>query len=249
MRHRGKHPEDDLQFAVSQIPSLRDAVEDMSHLLSRSYAEPAALKLVGDHYQLTSRQRRAVLGASCSDQALASRLDRFVIPRRIRGASLVADGYNILINAETVLSGGYVFRGRDGCLRDLASVHGSYRRVEETVDAIQVLGDCLGNLGAATVRWLFDAPVSNSGRLRGLMQEMADASAWPWDVELDAHVDRALAASSDIVLSSDSWILDRAARWTSIGEVLLHRCGAEGGVVDLNLPVKLAQTEPNDNAR
>lgn len=59
--HRGKHPRDEELFARKWIPLLRDAVHDMSFLLTRRYAEAAALKLVGDHYQLTSRHRRAVL--------------------------------------------------------------------------------------------------------------------------------------------------------------------------------------------
>lgn len=234
MRHRGKHPEDDRQFAASQVPALRDAVTDLSHLLSRNYAERAAIKLVGDHYQLTSRQRRAVLGASCSDSALASRNARCLESEQLRGRALVLDGYNQLILAESILSSGVLLRGRDGCIRDLASVHGSYRRVEETHDAIALIGECLQSLDTESVAWLFDAPVSNSGRLRTLMQEVAAAHDWPWEIKLGSQVDKTLAQSSDVVTTSDGWILDRASRWTSIGDQLLHRAGAEDRVVDLS---------------
>lgn len=233
MRHRGKHLEDERKFAASHVPALRDAVADLSHLLSRNYAERAALKLVGDHYQLTSRQRRAVLGASCSDTALDSRNARRLESEQLRGQALILDGYNQLILAESILSNGVLLRGRDGCIRDLASVHGSYRRVEETNDAIALVGECLQSLDPESVTWLFDAPVSNSGRLRALMLEVATAHAWPWEIELGSQVDKTLAQSSGVVVTSDGWILDRAARWTSIGDQLLQRAGADNRVIDL----------------
>ncbi len=234
LRHRGKHPEDERQFAASQVPALRDAVADLSHLLSRSYAERAALKLVGDHYQLTSRQRRAVLGASCSDAAWDSRNARRLESEQLRGRALVLDGYNQLILAESILSGGVLLRGRDGCIRDLASVHGSYRRVEETNDAVALMGECLQSLDVKSIAWLFDAPVSNSGRLRTLMLEIAGAHDWPWEITLGSQVDKSLAQSSAVVVTSDGWILDRAARWTSIGDLLQRRTGAEDRVIDLS---------------
>ena len=60
-------------FAPSVWPVLRAAVADLSWLLSRGYAEPSALKLVGDRFQLTERQRIAVMRSACSDQALQHR--------------------------------------------------------------------------------------------------------------------------------------------------------------------------------
>jgi hypothetical protein len=232
-RHRGRHPQDDRLFAPDQIPLLIRAVADLSYLFTQGYAETAALKLVGDHYQLTRRQRRAVLGASCSDTALASRTERRQSTEQLHGAEIALDGYNQLITAESILSNGILLRGRDGCVRDLASVHGSYRRVEETSDAIHLLGECLHGLQAARVTWLFDAPVSNSGRLRALMQELALAQGWDWDIQLISQVDKTLASSAAVVISSDSWILDRASRWASITGALLHRANAEGRAIDL----------------
>src|SRR5688500_3971235 len=58
-KHRGPHPEDGRLFATDQLPALREATRDLSWLLSRDYASPSALKLVGDRYQLEARQRIA----------------------------------------------------------------------------------------------------------------------------------------------------------------------------------------------
>ncbi len=232
-RHRGRHPQDDALFAPSQIPTLRDAVSDLSLLRTRDYAERAALKLVGDHYQLTTRQRRAVLGASCPDASLRSRAKCFIVPDRLAGATLAVDGYNQLIITESVLSGAVLLRGRDGCLRDLASVHGSYRRVEETLTALRLLGNVFADLRVKHVNWFFDAPVSNSGRLRALLQAEARSHNWPWDVAVEANVDKTLANSANIVVTSDGWILDRAHRWTRIDPFVLHAAGAADRAIDL----------------
>ena len=206
---------------------------DLSYLRSRSYSDKAAAKIVGDHYQLDARQRRAVLGASCSDESLDYRRAHRVPPDSIMDSALAVDGYNILIAAESALSGGILLRGRDGHIRDLASLHGSYRRVSETLRAIGLLGRVLGDLGASNVRWYFDAPVSNSGKLKALFEVEAGKAGWNWSVRLDSHTDKTVSASKDIVVSSDSWILDRAARSFNLLDPVLEWMDHKPDVIDL----------------
>jgi len=239
--HRGRHPRDNALFAPKWIPLLRSAVQDMSFLLTRRYAETAALKLVGDHYQLTTRHRRAVLRASCSDQSLEHRRSHEVCTRALRGQPMVIDGYNLLIAAESILSGGVLLRGRDGCVRDMASVHGSYRKVVETGAAIRLIGAVLETCAPAPVCWFFDKPVSNSGRLKEMMIAIAKESGWDWDIRLINQVDATVASSDAIAVSSDGWILDRANRWCNVTDLLLERANAAGQVIDLR---QEPQTQP-----
>ncbi|MCU0914495.1 MAG: DUF434 domain-containing protein [Planctomycetes bacterium] len=145
--HRGPHPEDAKLFAPEMLPRLGAAAADFSLLLTKGYAEKSALKLVGDHFSLTQRQRVAVMRSSCSDQQLQSRRARCVPVEDLAGRPLAIDGYNLLITIEAALSGGLIFRGRDGCCRDLASIHGTYRKVEETIPALQLIGDFLASIG------------------------------------------------------------------------------------------------------
>jgi hypothetical protein len=65
------------------LPRLRQAVADFSMLLTKGYADKSSLKLVGDRFSLTQRQRVAVMRGSCSDQQLEGRLAR-VGPRFVR---------------------------------------------------------------------------------------------------------------------------------------------------------------------
>ena len=164
--HRGKHPEDDQLFALPQLEPLKNAVSDLSWLFSRGYTIISALKLVGDRYLLTSRQRMAVRRSACSDASLEIRRKKQIEPGSCSGKSLGIDGYNLLITIESAISGGLILVGRDGCYRDLASIHSTYRRVEETIPALTAIMDHVSGLSVEHVDWFLDQPVSNSGRLK-----------------------------------------------------------------------------------
>lgn len=216
-RHRGPHPEDAQLFGPSWHDALRSAVADLSWLLSRDYATPSTLKVVGDRYNLSARQRTAVMRSACADLALTSRRQREIAPADLAGKSLFIDGYNVLTTIETALAGGVVIVGRDGCWRDMASMHGTWRRVEETRPAIERVGQFLAPLAAAAVIWYLDSPVSNSGRLKAAIEEIAATNAWSWSVILTPDPDKILAAAHDaIVATADSVILDRCAAWFSL---------------------------------
>jgi len=193
-RHRGQHPSDEKLFAAARIPELRRAIADYSLLLTKGYAEKSSLKLVGDRFALTERQRLAVMRSSCSDEQRASRKNRQLDLDigGIAGGDIAIDGYNILITIEAAMSGGMIFTGRDGCCRDLASIHGTYRKVTETIPAVELIGGFLQQIGAAQALWLLDSPVSNSGRLKTLIREIAEKNTWNWQIELVTSPDAAL---------------------------------------------------------
>lgn len=200
--------------------------------MSRDYAEAAALKLVGDRHQLVARQRAAVSRAACLDHRLAGRRERALQLEHVAGQTLLVDGFNALIVTESALSGRLVFTGRDRAHRDLASVHGAWRSGLHTSEAIDALGHALSAAGPREVRWLLDRPVSNSGRLRALLLERAEAHGWPWSVDLLDAPDQDLARSGAIVASADAWVLDHAPAWVDLpGAVAAAR---RAWVVDLS---------------
>ena len=182
--HRGPHPADEKLFAAGAVSNLQSAIVDFSLLLTKGYAEKSALKLVGDRFSLTERQRLAIMRSACSDQQLASRRQRCIAMENLAGQSIAIDGYNVLITVEAAMSGGVIFKGRDGCFRDLASIHGTYRKVTETIPAVELIGQFLREVGAGKALWLLDSPVSNSGRLKTLIGELARKNNWDWEIEL-----------------------------------------------------------------
>jgi hypothetical protein len=220
-------------FSKAQLPALRTATDELSWLIGRGYAPGAATKLVEDRHALTARQRKAVVRASCADEVRHQRLERRSDVTAIVGRSLHVDAFNCIILGESILSGAPVFLGRDGALRDLASVHGTWRRVRETERAITALADLLDEARPADVTWWLDRPVSNSGRLAGMLRDTR-----PWRVELVDHVDpvvieqQGLADQECVVATGDAWILDRARAWVDLPQALAAREGA--WLVDLS---------------
>lgn len=220
--HRGPHPEDGRIFAAQVLPSLRAAVDDLGWLLDRGYAQASSLKLVGDRYDLMKRQRVAAARCGCAASDEQARRRRMVVPREVRGRELWLDGYNVLTTIEAALAGGVVLAARDGCYRDMASMHGSYRKVAETQPALERISRVLDRLGPSECVWYLDRPVSNSGRLRVVIVEVAGELGQPWRVELVADPDPILAMSEAIVATADSVILDRCGRWLNLARMVVE---------------------------
>ena len=235
-QHRGPHPEDHRLFSGDQIGALREATADLSWLLSHGYAAKAALKTVGDRYCLSERQRLCVARAACSDASREQRLARHVTTGNLKGQSVIIDGFNLIITVEAALGGGVLIECRDSCIRDLSSVHGSYRAVQETDRAVSIIGEALEELEVQSARWLLDKPVSNSGRLAERIRALADERGWHWVSEVVFNPDQAMRAASEVVVvTSDSTVLDCVARWTNINAYLLARHLCDVWTVDLSV--------------
>jgi len=221
-QHRGRHPEDQRLFAADRLDALRTAVAELSWLATRGYAGVSALKLVGDRHSLTARQRAAVMRSACSDQALARRRRTMGTLDALSDQPIAVDGYNLLITVESALSGGLIIAGRDGCYRDLASVHGTYRKVNETVPAVELIADYLAAFAIPRLDWYLDRPVSNSGRLKGLIAEVLEQRTTrhpggpDWNIELVDSPDAVLAACTGPIVTSDSAVLDRGGPWVNL---------------------------------
>jgi len=199
------------------------AAGDLSWLLSRGYAGPSALKLVGDRYALCARQRIAVERCSCSDQDRARREEHRVEAEKMAGRPLWLDGYNVLTTIEAALAGGVILAARDGAFRDMASMHGSYRKVAETRPALELLGGVMVACGVSECYWYLDRPVSNSGRLKKVMEELALLHGWPWRVELAFDPDTILSESEEVVATADSVILNRCRAWFNLARETVAR--------------------------
>lgn len=228
-KHRGPGPQDAQWFGAEARPTLATAVGDLSWLLSRGYGEASSLKLVGDRYRLVERQRIAVLRSACSDEALASRTARRVDHGSLHGRPLRIDGFNLILTLESALGGGVIIGGRDGCFRDLASVHGTYRRVEETRPALELAARLLAEWGAGTCTWLLDSPVSNSARLAAMIRTVNP----DWTAEVVQNPDTLLVQSGDAVVSADSLILDRCGEWVNLARAIIDACVPNAFIADL----------------
>ncbi|THV57824.1 DUF434 domain-containing protein [Chryseobacterium candidae] len=234
-RNRGKNTGDDALFgSEKQIGKLKLAVEDMHYLLSREYPEKAASDLVGNRYRLKTRQIQALRGASASAAQLQNRQLKQIEASDLKGKTIYLDGFNVLILLESLLSEAYIFEGLDGCIRDLSGVHGTYKRVNQTLRAVELVAFFYRKNQIHQLVWIFDKPVSNSGRIKQSILEFAEEHQLNWEFDLQYNPDKFLAESSEIIISSDAWILDHCKAWFNLIGYLIK---------EEDIPVNLIRTK------
>lgn len=233
-RNRGKNTVDDTLFgSAKQLEKMKSAVQDMQYLLSRNYAEKASSELVGNHYRLKTRQIQAVRGASASETQLQNRKSKQLKISELKVKTFYLDGFNVLILLESLLSGACIFEGTDGCFRDLSGVFGTYKRVNQTQKAIELVASFFHKSHAEKLIWIFDKPVSNSGRIKQMIMDFAIENNLNWNVELEFNPDKFLAENAEIVISSDAWILDHCKSWFNLIGYLIQEENLSANVIKM----------------
>lgn len=232
-KHRGKHPSDDENFNPKNTLILLEACKDLVYLLSRKYSEKSALELVGNRYLLNERQRKALQRACVAEHLVKLRQDKALMPPQLIGKTVAIDAYNVLILCESALSGGCLFQGNDACYRDIASIHGTYRRVEETKNALFLISKALTNLGISQVHWYLDSPISNSGKLKSeMLQWSAEWGHQNWAVSLVYNPDRAVAQHEDAVaFSSDGYVLNECKEWFNFSAYVINNFIQDANII------------------
>jgi hypothetical protein len=231
--HRGAASEDHRLFASQQLSVLRSAAADFCWLLDRDYAPRSALELVGNRYSLAARQRMAISRYASSERDTQRRRERLIEITEVRGRELWIDGYNVLTLIESALAGGVVLLCRDGCCRDIAGIHRRYRKVSETIPALELVGEAVAAAGVTVCRWWLDKPVSNSGRLKTVISEMAKANGWNMPVELAFSPDHELSHAKNSVATSDGIILERCCAWVNLARHVITQKIPSAHLVDL----------------
>jgi len=213
---RGPHPKDRLCFRPQAMRVLSEVAVDLRYLLGRGYSQAASIKLVADHVQLLDRQRkllfRAVLPPDLAIRIRGARVEASAL----RGSPLWIDGFNVLITIETALAGGPLLEGDDGFFRDIAAEHGGYRPNEHTEPAVAGIMEALRGLGVARATFLFDRPVSNSGRIAGRIRAALEEAGIGGDAQVvdspDHEIAKGCAGSDGVVATSDSILLARVPK-------------------------------------
>ena len=154
---RGYVPKDTIEFGPKTAAKLNAAAQELAFLLNRGYDTKSASTFVGNHHLLSERQRLALARITSPRAALEER-ER----KRLREApeALVLDGFNTIITLEVALSGSLLLEGMDGTVRDLAGLRGSYRIVDKTVRAVELLLARLEALEVKEALFYLDQQVS-----------------------------------------------------------------------------------------
>lgn len=217
---RGFSPQDIRDFAPDALQRLRVAQQELHWLLDRGYPMQTAVNFIGGHHQLTARQRSALQRATDRTACLKQRQFTRLPPAELPRGPILIDGFNLIITLETALSGSLLICGADDVLRDLAGLRGTYRIIEQTGRALDLIGSLLSACAVPEVHFYLDAPVSNSGRLK--QEIMRRAASWSCRTStlLVPDADGPLSGQERIV-SSDSVLLDRCRSWFNLSAMLV----------------------------
>ncbi|MCI9349735.1 MAG: DUF434 domain-containing protein [Oscillibacter sp.] len=228
---RGYEPKDAVEFGPKALQKLNAAAQELVFLMNRGYDTKTASTFIGNHHLLSERQRLALARIISAREALKTREEkRLASPPE----SLVLDGFNTIITLEVALSGSLLLEGMDGTIRDLAGLRGSYRIVDKTVRAVELLLNRLDTLGVREALFFLDRQVSNSGRLRALLLESEHAVRV--QVELHPGVDGQLSRMKNVV-TTDAIILDKCESWYNLNRDLIAQAVPDAWIFRLAPPL------------
>ena len=224
---RGYVPDDERNFSPESIEKLRVASRHVLYLINEGYDLKQASTFVGNHFLLSERQRLAVMRSLATAEQLAMRKAKLLTAAEAAGRDVWIDGFNTVITLEVLKCDSILFSCMDGTVRDLASLRGTYRIIPETEDAVRLLFDSLEEMEIHSATVLLDQPVSNSGRLKALMAELASDSPFALYIQIQKDVDRELYEKENVI-SSDSIILDRCLSWINLAALCMERQNRQG---------------------
>lgn len=189
--------------------SFQDASTDYFFLLNKEYPETPTIKLVGDRYRLSGRQRNVLFRGITSQDNAASRKTK--ISGAIKGEKLYVDGYNVLFTIMNYTLGKTIFIGNDGILRDSGGDYGKIEDESFFYKAADVLFDFIKNSGVQTVLIYLDESISGSAfHLKELEKKMSGTGIEGKIVPVKFADNELKKVSDGMIATSDSGIIDAA---------------------------------------
>lgn len=217
---RGYVDSDFNEFNEKSFIKLKEAQKDIYMLLNRGYQLKKVSTFVGNHYLLSERQRLALVRSTCSKDELKLRKEKEITNLEENQTGYV-DGFNLIITLEVALSNSTLIKCMDGTIRDLAGLRGTYKLIDKTDRAINLIGEYLQKLKIKKAVFYLDSPVSNSGRLKIRILELLDKYEYDVEVELVNNADVVLEKLKNVI-SSDSIIMEKCNGWINVAAKIIE---------------------------
>lgn len=217
---RGYVSSDEKEFNSNGLIKLYSAKRNLFYLINNGYKIKNASVFVGNHYLLSERQRIALTRGVCSENSIKNRLDK-EIKANLENRVINIDGFNTIITLEVALSNSILLKCMDGTIRDLAGLRGTYKLIDKTDIAINMIGEKLEEEKVSKVNFYLDAPVSNSGRLKMRILDILSKFTFKVEVNIINNVDTTLELLDNVV-SSDSIILDKCESWINLNNMIIE---------------------------
>jgi hypothetical protein len=205
----------------SKLRALREAANDFRYFLNKGYPRKTTLELIGNRYGLTFDERHLLHRGIFSYSDSRSRRKKQITAREVRNKNLAIDGHNVLITIEAGLAGRPLILGDDGFIRDISGLSGSFKKTETTEKAIQFIINAIKNIKPRKTLFLFDAPISMSGKLAQEVRSQLKRENLVGDAMAVKVPERILIGFSGVVATSDTAIIDQSERVLDLaGDIL-----------------------------
>jgi hypothetical protein len=204
---------------------LQEAAEDFRYLLNRGYPRKAALELVGNRYCLTYDQRHLLHRGVFSNVDSESRRKKRIRIEGVRNKGLMIDGYNVIITIEAGLSGRPLILADDGFIRDISGLSGRFKETEKTEKALQLVLDVLKKAKPCQTLFLFDAPISMSGKLAQEVRARLNREDLLGDARAVKVPEKILNGFRGIIATSDTAIIDQSEKVVDLAADVLKKSG------------------------
>ena len=122
----------------------------------------------------------------------------------------------------------------DGTIRDLAGLRGTYRLIDKTDTAIQLIGERLEEMEIGEVNFYLDSPVSNTGKLKQRIIELLDKYSYGVKVELVNNAD-VILENKCCVITSDAIILNKCESWINLAYDIVSQKLPKLKCIDLSM--------------
>lgn len=188
---------------------FEEAKRDYLFLLEKKYPQKGILKLIGDRYALSGKERTMLYRGITTRKKAAGRKKKLALVKEVKGKQLLVDGYNVMITIGSYLNGNTLFVSNDNLLRDAAEMHGKVFRKILLDQVLELLLDYLKHLGIRHCIIYFDKPVSRSGELAAKLSELLGSTGIKGYAETADSPDYMLKQSrKGFIATSDSSIID-----------------------------------------
>ena len=90
-----------------------------------------------------------------------------------------------------------------------------------TIPVLRMVGEVTRAWGVSGCVWWLDKPVSNSGRLKALIEDIARDTNWNAKAELSFSPDHVLSHTDQVIATSDGVVLDHCKQWVNLTRLIV----------------------------
>jgi hypothetical protein len=165
---------------------------------------------------------------------------------KIRDRALAIDGHNVIITIEAGLSGQPLILGDDGFIRDISGLSGAFKKTSKTEEALQLIFGALRKAKPRQTLFLFDSPISMSGKLAQEVRNLLKKHRLRGDAVAVRVPEIILIGFPGVVATSDTAIIDQSQKVADLaGAIIKKRIGIKSLIrwTRKSLPPSLCKRE------